>query len=86
MSRIRCNILFKKRRLYQSLCRCFLSNSSDREINVVKSKVPDIFIPNNELLHEYVWKNVDKWYNKTALVRIISNKYDIARQHCQAFK
>lgn len=39
------------------------------EINVVKSKIPDILLP-NALVHEYVWENVDKWHDKTALVRI----------------
>lgn len=41
-----------------------------QEINVVKSKIPDVLIP-NVLVHEYMFENVDKWHDKTALVSIL---------------
>lgn len=44
--------------------------SCSQEINVVKSKIPDVSIP-NVLVHEYMWENVDKWHDKTALVSFL---------------
>lgn len=41
--------------------------SSKLEPNVIKSKIPDINIPRISL-NEFVWRNLDKWHDKTALV------------------
>lgn len=38
-----------------------------KDTNVIKSKSADIIIP-NQLIHEYVWEHLDKWYDKTAVV------------------
>ncbi|XP_046749674.1 4-coumarate--CoA ligase 1-like [Diprion similis] len=35
--------------------------------NVVSSPFPDINVP-REFLHEYIWKNLERWPNKTAVV------------------
>ena len=38
--------------------------------HVIRSPVPDIKIP-DETIPEYVWKNVEKYANHPALVRLI---------------
>lgn len=42
-------------------------NKSNGEVNIVRSKIPSIAIP-DLLVNEYAWRNVDKWYDKTAVV------------------
>lgn len=56
------------RKLGSSTSLLFYSTKYPKEVNVVKSKLPEINIPNS-LLNDYVWLNVDKWKDKTALVR-----------------
>lgn len=51
------------------------TNQSNQEINIVKSKIPTITIP-DLLVDEYVWRNVNKWYDKTAVVRSNSFRED----------
>lgn len=43
------------------------SKPFSQEVNVIKSKLPQLEIP-NILIDEYVWRNLDKWHDKTALV------------------
>lgn len=46
----------------------FYSKNSAKEVNVVASKLPPVKIP-DVVLSEYVWNNVSKYQDKTALVR-----------------
>lgn len=48
----------------------FYSTNYPKEAHVVRSKLPDVQIP-NILLNEYIWKDIDKWKDKTALVRSV---------------
>lgn len=62
--------IFTKKVIQRSTSLVFYSKNYSKEVNVVKSKLPDVQIP-SILLNEYIWKDVDKWKDKTALVRIL---------------
>nr|XP_015834354.1 PREDICTED: 4-coumarate--CoA ligase isoform X1 [Tribolium castaneum] len=52
------------------MCRhksAFSTRTKSNETNIIKSKSADILIP-NQLIHEYVWEHLDKWYHKTAVI------------------
>ncbi|XP_044255783.1 4-coumarate--CoA ligase-like isoform X1 [Tribolium madens] len=52
------------------MCRyksAFTTLTKLNEKNIIKSKSTDILIP-NQLIHEYVWEHLDKWYDKTAVI------------------
>lgn len=62
--------ILSKKLKWRATSLVFYSTNYSREVNVVKSKLPDVQIP-NILLNDYIWKDVDKWKDKTALVRIL---------------
>lgn len=46
---------------------CIGNRKYTNESKIIKSKLPDIEIP-KLLIHEYMWRNLDKWHDKIALV------------------
>lgn len=46
----------------------------DTNNNIFKSHIADIDNVSGVYLHEYIWKNVDKWWNNTAIVIINKKK------------
>lgn len=64
-------ILRKREQILNSGKIVLCSKSYSQEVNVVKSKLPQLDIP-NILIDEYVWRNLDKWHDKTALVSCIA--------------
>lgn len=60
---------FSKQKLnFQSTRIIYIANRKyTNEPNIVKSKLRDVEIP-KMLIHEYMWRNLHKWHEKTALV------------------
>lgn len=60
-------VLFKQKD-FKCVCAPYASGRKySNQVNIVKSKIPDVNIP-NILINEYAWHNVEKWYDKTAVV------------------
>lgn len=38
--------------------------------HVIESRVPEVKIP-EVLIHEFIWNKLDKWHDRTALVRLM---------------
>lgn len=57
---------FKRNRIFPIRIDCFIRQKTT-QASVIRSKLPEIDLQ-DIFLGEYVWKNLDKWPEKTALV------------------
>lgn len=60
--------VFFKQKDFKCVCAPYtFGKKYSNQVNIVKSKIPSVNIP-NILINEYAWLNVEKWYDKTAVV------------------